>query len=141
MIGDQSANQDTAVAVDFTVDDRESGAGALTLSAAANGTALFPTDGVVLSGSGATRTLTLTPLESATGSATITISAADPQGLATSRSFTVSVNAKNASIRDKVFEAFARTDADTAVEMNGWTAQQDADDPATFEGLIPAGEE
>ena len=46
---------------------------ALTLSAAADGNSLFPADGVVLSGSGATRKLTLTPLEAATGSATITI--------------------------------------------------------------------
>src|SRR6185295_2276462 len=63
MIANQVADQDTAVAVD--------------------GNALFPAEGVMLSGSGTTRTLTLSPLEAATGSATITISAADPQGLAT----------------------------------------------------------
>jgi len=57
------------------------------------------------------------------------------------RSFTVSVNAKNASIRDKVVETFAKGEADGATAMNGWTALQDADDPATFAGLIPEGEE
>ena len=141
MIANQVSDQDTAVAVDFTVDDRESGAGTLMLTAAADGNALFPADGVMLSGSGTTRMLTLNPLEAATGSATITISAADPQGLATTRSFTVSVNAKNASIRDKVVETFAKGEADGATAMNGWTALQDADDPATFAGLIPEGEE
>jgi hypothetical protein len=64
-IGNQVADQDTAVTIDFGVDDRESGAAALTVAAAADGTGLFPADGVVLSGSGATRTLTLTPLRAA----------------------------------------------------------------------------
>jgi len=141
MIGNQVADQDTAVMVDFTIDDRESGAAALTLTAAADGTALFPADGVVLTGSAGTRTLTLTPLEATTGNATITIRATDPQGLATMRSFSVSVNTKNGSIRDKVFETFAKGESDDATGMNGWTAQQDADDPATFAGLIPEGEE
>jgi len=141
MIGSQVADQDTAVMVNFSVDDRESGAAALTLTATADGTALFPEDGVVLSGSGGARTLTLTPLEATTGSATVTIRAADPQGLATMRSFTVAVNAKNGSIRDKVFETFAKGESDDATAMNGWTAQQDADDPAIFAGLIPEGEE
>jgi phage-related tail protein len=141
MIANQTSDQDVAVAVDFTVDDRESGAGGLTVTAMADGTGLYPADGVMLTGSGATRTLTLTPLEATTGSANITVSVADPEGLATTRSFAVSVNAKNTSIREKVFESFAKGESDSAVAMNGWTAQQDADDPATFAGLIPEGEE
>jgi len=141
MIGNQVADQDTTVVVDFAVDDRESGAGALTVTAAADGTLLFPVDGLVLSGSGATRQLTLTPLEAATGSAAITISVADPEGLVTLRSFAVAVNARNASIREKVLETFAKAESDPATVMNGWTVQQDADDPATFAGLIPQGEE
>jgi len=141
MIANQAADQDTAVTIDFTVDDRESGAGAVTVSVTADGTALFPADGVVLSGSGAMRRLTLTPLEATTGNANIAVRAVDPEGLATTRSFAVAVNAKNASIRDKVYETFARGESEAAVAMNGWTPDQDANDVMTFAPLIPAGEE
>jgi len=140
-IDNQVVEQDTAVTIDFGVDDRESGAGALLVTAAADGTALFPADGVTLSGAGTTRALTLTPLEAATGSANITISVTDPQGLATQRSFSVTMNAKLASIRDTVLATFAKGESDEATVMNGWTAQQDADDPAVFAALIPEGEE
>jgi hypothetical protein len=51
------------------------------------------------------------------------------------------MNAKNASIRDKVLTTFVKGEAEDATVMNGWTAQQDADDPATFAALIPEGDE
>ncbi|HEX6396058.1 MAG TPA: hypothetical protein VFZ95_01425 [Steroidobacteraceae bacterium] len=136
-IGDQSADQDTTVAVDFGVDDRESGASSLVVSAAADGTALFPADGVVLSGSGAVRTLTLTPLEATTGTANIAIRVADPDGAVTTRNFAVAVNAKNNSIKAMALDTFAKAENDVPTRINGWTIQQDADDPATFAGLIP----
>jgi len=137
-IADRAADQDTALALDFGVDDRESGAGSLTVTAVADGTSVFPADGVELSGSGATRTLTLTPLEAATGTAMITIRAADPEGAVALRSFAVTVNAKNNSVRAMALETFAKGENDTPTTLNGWTIQQDADDPATFAGLIPA---
>jgi hypothetical protein len=139
-IDDRSADQDTAVSIDFGIDDRESGAGSLMVSAAADGAAVFPADGVVLSGSGATRTLTLTPLEAATGTATIVIRVADPAGAVTTRSFAMKVNAKNNSIKAMALDTFAKAEADVPTTINGWTIQQDADDPATFAELIPADE-
>ena len=139
-INDRSADQDTAVAIDFGIDDKESGAGSLIVSAAADGTAVFPADGVVLSGSGATRTLTLTPLEATTGTATIAIRVADPAGAVTTRNFVVSVNAKNNSIKSMALDTFAKAESDVPTTINGWTIQQDADDPATFAALIPAEE-
>src|SRR5689334_11092015 len=96
-ISDRSADQDTQVSIDFGIDDRESGAGSLMVSAAADGTTLFPADGVVVSGSGTARTLTLTPLEATTGTANIAIRVADPDGAVTTRNFVVAVNAKNNS--------------------------------------------
>jgi hypothetical protein len=137
-IGDRSSDQDTALAIDFGVDDSESGAGSLTVTAMADGTTVFPADGVVLTGSGATRTLTLTPLEAATGTATISIRVVDPAGAAATRSFAVAVNAKNNSLRAMALETFAKAENDTPTTLNGWTIQQDADDPAAFAGLIPA---
>ncbi len=137
-INDRASDQDTTLAIDFGVDDRESGAGSLVVTAMADGTAVFPADGVVLSGSGATRTLTLTPLEATTGTANIAIRVVDPDGGATTRSFAVAVNAKNNSLRAMALETFAKAENDTPTTLNGWTIQQDADDPAAFAGLIPA---
>lgn len=139
-IGNRSADQDTPVSIDFGVDDRESGAASLLVSAAADGTAPFPADGVVLSGSGATRTLTLTPLEAATGTATITVRVADPAGAMTTQTFAVAVNARNHSIKAMALDTFAKAENDVPTTLNGWTIQQDADDPATFAALIPAQE-
>ena len=139
-INDQSVDQDNTLSIDFGVDDRESGAGSLMVSAAADGNAVFPADGVVLSGSGATRTLTLTPLEATTGTATIAIRVADPEGAVNTRSFAVSVNAKNNSIKSMALDTFAKAETDVPTTLNGWTIQQDADDPATFAALIPAEE-
>jgi hypothetical protein len=139
-INDRATDQDTALAIEFGVDDRESGAGSLAVTASADGTAVFPADGVVLSGSGATRTLTLTPLEATTGAATVAVRVVDPDGAATTRNFVVAVNAKNNSLRAMALETFAKAESDTPTTLNGWTIQQDADDPATFAGLIPAEE-
>lgn len=139
-INDRTADQDTAVSIDFGIDDKESGAGSLMVSAAADGTALFPADGVVLSGSGATRTLTLTPLEATTGKATIGIRVVDPEGAVSLRTFAVTVNAKNNSIKSMALDTFAKAETDVPTTINGWTIQQDADDPATFAALIPAEE-
>ena len=140
-ITDKMADQDTVVTFDFGIEDRETAAGSLIVSAAADSTALFPADGVVLSGSGATRTLTLTPLEATTGTATISLRVTDAAGLEATRSFQVAVNAKNASIRALTFDTFAKGDADVPTTLNGLTIQQDADDPDVFAALIPAGDE
>ena len=139
-INDRSGDQDTALSIDFGVDDKESGAGSLVVSAAADGATLFPADGVALSGSGATRTLTLTPLEATTGTATITVRVVDPEGAVALRSFAVAVNAKNNSIKAMALDTFAKAESDVPTTLNGWTIQQDADDPATFAALIPAEE-
>jgi hypothetical protein len=139
-INDRSTDQDTAVSIDFGVDDRESGPGSLMVSAAADGTAIFPADGVALSGSGAARTLTLTPLEAATGTTNVTIRVADPNGGVTTRSFAVAVNARNNSIKAMALDTFAKAESDVPTTLNGWTIQQDADDPAAFAALIPAEE-
>lgn len=140
-ITDQSTDQDTPLSFDFTVDDADTGAGSLTVEAVADGTTPFPADGVVLSGSGATRTLTLTPLEATGGTAAIAIRAVDPQGASVTRNFQVEVKLRNASVKAMALETFAKGENDTPTTINGWTIAQDADDPAVFAALIPEGEE
>jgi hypothetical protein len=136
-ITDRSSDQDTEVGpIEFGLTDSESAAGDLTLTAVADGPGLFPADGIVLAGSGATRSLKLVPLEAATGVAVITVTARDPQGLTATRTFRVAVNPRTASIRDATVSTFAKAETDDATAVNGFTFTQDADDPAIFEPLI-----
>ena len=136
-IVDKSIDQDSTLSVDFGVQDQETAADALKVSAVANDGSLFPADGVVLSGSGATRTLTLTPLEAATGTAAISILVTDADGGYAARTFRVAVNAKTVSMKSWTTDTFARGEGDAAASLNGVTFQQDADDPAAFAALLP----
>jgi hypothetical protein len=129
--------QDTVIGpLAFEVQDDQTPAAQLTVTAAADLETLFPADGLVLAGDGATRNLTLTPLEAATGSANVTLTVTDAQGAASTRTFTVTVNAREASIREWALTTFAKGESDDATAMNGFTFTQDADDPAIFEPLI-----
>lgn len=127
MVADRSADQDTTVSVDVGVSDTQTTDPALLkVTVALDGTTLFPADGVELSGTGATRTLKLTPLEKQTGSAMVTITAADPQGLTATRMFRVTVNARNASGWATAQATLAKGERDAATALNGFTFQQDA---------------
>jgi hypothetical protein len=136
------SDQDTVIGpIDFSIGDKESDAAALTVSATADGVSVVPADGITIAGSGAARTITLTPLEAATGTVNVSIAVADPQGATTSRMFAVTVNAKPASVREWSLATFAKAETDEATGMNGYTFAQDADDPALFAPLIGTGEE
>lgn len=137
-IPDGSVDQDTPVEIAFGVTDRESDVGALQVAASADSGSVFPADGLALGGSGATRTLTLTPLEAATGGTSITVIVTDPQGASATRTFRVEVNARTASIRDVALATFAKAEGDEPTTVNGFTFAQDADDPAIFQPLIGA---
>jgi hypothetical protein len=140
-IADRSSNQDTVVGpIEFSIGDRETDAPMLTVSAAADGTSVVPADGIALGGSGAVRNITLTPLEAATGAVNVTLTVTDAQGAASTRSFRVTVNARNASIRELALATYAKGGSDDATVVNGITFIQDADDPAIFEPLMGTGE-
>lgn len=136
-IADVSSGQDTVVGpVEFAINDDTTPANMLVVSAAVDGATPFPADAVVIGGSGATRSVTLTPLEATTGAANVTVTVKDAQGLVTTRAFRVTVNARDASVRDAVMSTFAKQEADEATTLNGFTFTQDADDPATFASLV-----
>ncbi|HEU5135169.1 MAG TPA: hypothetical protein VFU13_08510 [Steroidobacteraceae bacterium] len=139
-ITNKTSNQDTVVGpIEFSVGDRESDPATLVVTAAADGTSVVPADGVVLGGSGAVRNITLTPLEAATGTVNVTLTVTDPQGSASTRSFGVTVNARNASLRDTSLATFAKSVSDDATAVNGFTFAQDVEDSAIYEPLIAAG--
>src|SRR5205814_10023696 len=72
-IGNQTTTAGTAVGpINFTVGDVETPAGSLTVSGSSSNQTLMPDANIVLGGSGANLTVTLTPAAGQTGTATIT---------------------------------------------------------------------
>ena len=69
--------ENTTATVSFDISDDATSASALTVSATSSNTILLPAAAVVLGGSGATRTLSLTPSEDLEGQATISVSVSD----------------------------------------------------------------
>lgn len=90
-INDQRVPPGTAVTgLTFTIDDAETAASALTVSASSSNATLLPASGILLGGSDANRTVTLSPSPGQTGVATLTLTVSD--GLKTSASaFTLTV--------------------------------------------------
>jgi hypothetical protein len=141
-IPDRTSSQDTTVGpIEFAIGDRETAAADLRVAAVADGTSVVPADGITLGGAGATRTITLTPLEAATGTVNVTLTVTDAAGALTRSAFRVMVNARTASLRDTTLTTFAKGGTDDVTPVNGFTFTQDADDGAAFAGLIPAGDE
>jgi hypothetical protein len=91
-IADQITAPSVALPViPITVSDDESAGSALLVTVSSSNANLLRIAGVVVSGSGDHRTLTLLPEPHQFGVTTITITVTDPQGLSATRSFTLSV--------------------------------------------------
>jgi hypothetical protein len=94
-IAAQVTNEDTATGViGFTVGDAETVVGSLTVGGSSSNTTLVPNGNIVLGGTGAARTVTVTPAVNQNGVATITVTVSDGQ-LSTPTSFQLTVNAVN----------------------------------------------
>ncbi|MCE2827062.1 MAG: YDG domain-containing protein [Verrucomicrobium sp.] len=91
-ISDQTTLEDMATgAIPFTVDDFETAAGSLTATATSSNVRVVAAGGISLGGSGADRTITLTPVANASGTSTITVTVTDAGGLSATRSFALVV--------------------------------------------------
>jgi len=137
-IADQTINQDTSsAALGFGVNDQETAASSLTVTATSSNTGLIPDAGITLAGSGAMRTVTVTPAEAAVGSATVTLTVADSAGLSATRSFVVTVNAVNVAFTPFALDTFAAAEDSDMRSMVGFTLQNDAEDrPDAFDSLL-----
>jgi subtilisin-like proprotein convertase family protein len=93
-IPDQSTTVNTVVTNAFTINDADTPIGNLTLSSSSSNLELVPTNNIVFGGSGTNRTVTVTPAQNQTGSATITITVSDGTNTA-SDSFILTVNLVN----------------------------------------------
>ena len=72
VIGPQATNEDTATgAIAFTVGDTETPVGSLTVSGSSSNTTLVPNGNIAFGGSGANRTVTVTPAANQNGTAPI----------------------------------------------------------------------
>ena len=95
-IGDQVTNEDVATTpIGFTVNDVETPASSLEMTATSSNPALVPLGGIALSGSGSERLVTLTPLPNESGSTTISLMVTDGNGATTNRDFVLVVNPVN----------------------------------------------
>ncbi|HEV8334176.1 MAG TPA: hypothetical protein VGQ22_22320 [Steroidobacteraceae bacterium] len=137
-LADQSLPQDTTTPVlNFQVNDADSGAGTVIVTATSSDPAIIPAEGVVLGGSGANRTLQITPAPEVFGSATITIRATDPDGLAAQQAIRVTVNGVFVSFTTTVSDMFPVDENGDQHLLSGFTFTQDADDdPAAFDVLL-----
>ncbi len=90
-VGPQTISRDqVSNSIPFTIGDPEGLMDQLTVTAIADNTALLPTEGIVLSGTGTQRFITITPATGATGSTTVRLSVNDGN-LTTTTQFTTTV--------------------------------------------------
>jgi hypothetical protein len=82
----------TSAALGFTVSDVETSLSGIVVTATSSDQAIIPNSKVLLGGSKGNRTVTVTSLDSVSGSTIITLSVADTSGGITIKTFTVKVN-------------------------------------------------
>ncbi|MDB5339104.1 MAG: hypothetical protein JWN70_4723, partial [Planctomycetaceae bacterium] len=138
-ITDQSILEDTPTgSVPFIVGDPETSAGALIVTAVSSNPALIPNTNIALGGSGANRSLVVTPAANQSGSATITVTVSDG-ALSSSQTFAVTAHAVDdaplitLSSSPLVFHVNARK----VVAIDGAATIADVDTPTlAFAGSI-----
>src|SRR6185295_12184510 len=93
-IANQKVNKNTSTAsLSFTIGDAESPATSLTMNTpTSTNTTVVPVSGIFLAGSGANRSVTVTPASGQVGVTLITLTVKDPSNASASTSFTVTVN-------------------------------------------------
>ena len=135
-VGSQMIDQDTSTAaLPLTVSD-DGGADNVMLTASASDGSIIPLGGIVFGGSGANRTLTLTPAEDATGQVNVSVTATDAQGLSATVTFPLSVRAVTQSFTSYANATFGQMENDDPAKVSGFTFVQDADDESTFDPLL-----
>lgn len=90
-IADQSVLSGSSATVAFEINDQESPKRRLQVSAISSNPSLIPAAGIALGGTNADRTLTITPAAGQSGTAVVTVTVTDPDGLSASDSLTVTV--------------------------------------------------
>jgi len=146
-IGTQTTNEDvTAGPITFTVSDMGTPLNSLIVSATSSNVALLPSSGIVLGGSGGSRTLSATPAANQSGTTTITVTVTDGDGFSASDSFLLTVNPVNdlptisditdkSLVEDTATSGIALTVGDVETAAGSLTLSAASSNPA----LIPIG--
>ena len=130
LIGDQAIDEDsTTGALSFTIDDEETAASSLIVTATSSDQSLVQDADIVLGGSGSDRTIQVTSLADQFGSTTITVSI-DDGATVTQETFVVNVNPVNDAPVQSTIEGAAinYTEHDGAVAITSTLAIGDVDD-------------
>jgi hypothetical protein len=135
---DQSVAQDTPIGpLTFNVTDADSDTAQLVVTATSSDTGIIPNDGIAVAGTGASRTLQITPAADAIGTANIVVRVVDPQGNANATTIRVQLNAVYASFLDTTNAIFAVEENGAVRSLAGMTFTPDADDvPTAFDALL-----
>lgn len=95
-INDQTINEDANTgALTFTIGDTETSAANLMLSATSSNPTLVPLTNITFAGTGANRTVLVTPVANGSGSSTINVTVTDANGLTATEQFVVNVTDVN----------------------------------------------
>jgi hypothetical protein len=137
-IPDQTANEDTPTsALSFTIGDAETAAGSLTVSGSSSNTTLVPNTNIVFGGSGANRTVTVTPAANQSGTATITVTVSDGS-LTASDTFVLTVNAVNDAPVANADEVTTNEDTAVTIAVLGNDTDVEGDSPTVATVAQPA---
>lgn len=120
-VSNQTISQNTNTgALAFTVNSTSVSVSSLTVTASSSNPTLVPASGLVLGGSGANRTITITPAANASGTAPITLSVSDGV-LTTTSNFTLTVTSALAisPINDRMINKNVATGAIAFTTTNG----------------------
>lgn len=90
-LADTSTMDSTPANLNFTIGDAETAAASLTVTAVSKNQNVIPDGNILLGGSGASRTLTLTPTVGVPGFAPILVTVSDPDGNSTAALFNLTV--------------------------------------------------
>ena len=133
---DQTTPKRTPIGpIEFTVGDVDNAADVLSVSATSDNPTLVPDSNIVLGGSGANRTVTVTPADRLVGTAIITITVSD--GTATgSSSFTLTVTHSNrppkADATASVTQVISPNNLDAPVHLDGSRSSDPDGDVLTY---------
>jgi hypothetical protein len=137
-LADLTIAQDSVAApLAFTIDDRETPAADLVVTATSGDTAILPADGIVTSGSGASRSIALTPAEAAMGDTVLTIVVRDAAGAETRRQVRVRIEGAATDFSALAKDAFALAEDGEPRPVRGLSIRADVDDDdLAFSALV-----
>jgi hypothetical protein len=137
-VADQTTPQDTPTGVlAVQLSDPDTPVDQLKLTANALDNTLVAGDGIVVGGTGANRTLQITPLPDAKGSTVIVLNVTDGSGQQSSSSFSLNITAVTAAFVSTTTTTYADAEAATPRTVNGLTFTGDVDtDPTAFDAQL-----